>query len=196
MRRYASSEQRFDLGRHIYRVADLGVEQRLDTETITRGKQHAAALIPQREGKLAAQLPQATRTQIFIEMQRNFAVRSRGQTMTRGLQLLPNAIVIVELAVDHDAHALVFVCDWLVPSLEIDDAQTRMAHADLLVRSQPNLLPIRPSVVHGARTTEKRVFFHWPPSGKFRNKATHFSNLLGAGCVSKRCDHQLSPFIS
>src|SRR5687767_3857908 len=78
------------------------IEQRFNSETIARGKQSTAFFIPQHKGELASQPVQALHAQVLIKMQRNLAIRVCAQSVTGGLELALDRLVIIELAVDHD----------------------------------------------------------------------------------------------
>ena len=65
-RRDTRGKQRLHLRRDIKRVVVPGIEERLDAESIAGREQRWFGLIPDHEGKFAAQLMQALRPQFFV----------------------------------------------------------------------------------------------------------------------------------
>src|SRR5665213_2955671 len=78
-RGHAGGEQGLDLRCEIKRVAVPGIEQRLDAEPVPRSEDPSPVLVPQRQCKLTTQMLQTLRAEIFIQVQRNLAVRARAQ---------------------------------------------------------------------------------------------------------------------
>ena len=64
-------------------------------------------------------------------------------------QLALDALVVVELAVDDDVQAFVFVGDRLIAGCQVDNAQPRMPQRDAAVRRDPMPLAVRPAMVQG-----------------------------------------------
>ena len=64
---------------------------------------------------------------ILEEVQCDLAVRPRPERMALTLELTPDSLEIVELAVGHDAEPAILVDDGLIAGLEVDNAQPRMA---------------------------------------------------------------------
>ena len=68
----------------------------------------------------------------------------------RRLELRLYALVVVELAVRDDPHALILVGDGLVARREVDDAEARVAKRDAAARVDPNLLPVGAAMLERA----------------------------------------------
>src|SRR5262245_34209259 len=134
-----------------------GVEQRLDAEPIPRGEEHLVRLVPQENRELPAQLRQAGRTEVLVEVKGDLAVRAGAQPVARRLQLSLYPLVVVELAVDDDVQPAVFTLDRLVPRLEVDDGQARVPQTDPPVRSDPDLLSVRTAVDQAPRGALERA---------------------------------------
>src|SRR5580704_12212572 len=104
-----------------------GVEQGFDAIAVTHGDQFPRALVPQHKSILAAQVMHALGTEILEQMQGNLAVGAGAQMVAAALQISLDSFIIIKLAVRDDPHGLVFVGDWLVARVQIDDAQPRMS---------------------------------------------------------------------
>jgi hypothetical protein len=59
-----------------------GVEQWLDAKAVARREHQPVGFIPDDERELAAQAMQALRSQIFIEVQGDLAIRARAQPVS------------------------------------------------------------------------------------------------------------------
>ena len=128
--RHSGGKQRLHLRCEIECFFVQGVEQGLDAEAITRGKDGAVPFIPEHKGELAAQSVQALRAEIFVEMQGDLAVRARAQAMTGLLEFALDRFVAIEFAIDDDAGLSVLAGDRLISGREIDDAEPRVAKSD------------------------------------------------------------------
>src|SRR5262249_39052516 len=96
---------------------------------------------------------QALRTEIFVEMQHNFAIGTGPQVMPRTFEFTLNGFVAVELAINDDPGSLVLACDRLIAGLEIDDAEPRMAKSNPAVRADPMALPVGAAVIEALSGT-------------------------------------------
>src|SRR5262245_14000246 len=82
-RRHARHKQGLYLRREIERLAMEGIEQRFDAKAVAGGEDRPVDLVPNHERELATQPMQALRAEIFVEMQRDLAIRAGAQTMAR-----------------------------------------------------------------------------------------------------------------
>src|SRR6185312_10967655 len=64
-----------------------------------------------------------------------------------GLEVAPDALVVVELAVDDDVGAVVLGGDGLVAGDEVDDAEASMSEGDAPIRRDPVVLAVGTAVV-------------------------------------------------
>ena len=66
--------------------------------------------------------------EIFVEVHQHLGVARRGERMPASLETISQLAIVVDLSVQHDQHAAVFVGDRLPSAGQIDDAQA--AHPD------------------------------------------------------------------
>jgi hypothetical protein len=112
--RHARREECLRLRGEVQGVTPARVVEGLDPEAITRGEEQAVRLVPEHEGELAAQVSQAVRALLLVEMEDDLAVRARPQPMATIGERALVALVVVELAVHDDVERLVLVGDRLV----------------------------------------------------------------------------------
>src|SRR5204862_6178711 len=79
------------------------VEERLDPEAITRREERLVRLVPERERELTAQMMEALRAAILVQMQRDLAVRTRAQPVTTRIEHALDAPGIGELSTHDEA---------------------------------------------------------------------------------------------
>jgi hypothetical protein len=109
-------------------------EERLDTESVTRGEDCSVYGVPKHDGELAPQSVQAVSTQVLVKMKHDLAIRSGTKLVSRPFKFLLDRLVTVELAVDDDSKSFVLVRDWLISGRKINNAETRVPEAHLTVR--------------------------------------------------------------
>ena len=153
-------EQRLELGSEDESTSHVGVIQRLDPQAVSGQEQQAATLVPQREGEHAAELLHATRAVFLVEMGDRLGIGGRVEGVAAGLELRPQLLEVVDLAVEHDPDRAVLVPDGLPPGLEVDDPEA--AHAEADARAEVEAVLVRATMrdgrahgaqlVHGDRT--------------------------------------------
>ena len=119
------------------------VIERLDAEAIARGDELAIPRVPDREGELTTQRVDGACAPVFVEMERNLAVRPRPEVVTVALEVAANPLEVVELAVGDESQRARFVGDRLIAGLEVDDAQACVAEAGTPVGRDPDVLGVR-----------------------------------------------------
>ena len=142
----AGREQRLDLGGQVERTAVMRVVERLDAEAIPRREERVVEAVPEGEGELAAQLAQAGRAEVLIEVQSDLAIGAGAEAVASALEVLLYALEVVELAIDDDPQALVLAGDRLLAGGQVDDAESGMAEPDPPIAGDPRPLSIRPAV--------------------------------------------------
>ena len=147
--RHAEFFQRLHLRGDVARAVVEGVLERLDAEPITAGEKRAVVFVPDRERKLAPQLMEACRAEVFVEVQRNLAVRPGAERVAARLEFEADPLEVVELAVGRDVQPAVFIRDWLLAGGEVDDAQARVAQTRPAVPGDPRAFGVRPAVPEG-----------------------------------------------
>jgi hypothetical protein len=140
--RHAGGEQGLRLRREVQGVLVPGVKERLDAEAIPCREDRPAVLVPQHEGELAAEMVQALRAEVLVEMQGDLAVGPGAQVMPARFELALDRFIAVELAVHHDPRPAVFTGDRLVAGGQVDDAQPGVAEPDHAIRRHPVALPV------------------------------------------------------
>ena len=171
--RHSQSGERLHLRRDVAGAVHHRVVERLDPEPVAGGKQHAVALVPDRERELAAQVVQALRAEVLVQVQRDLAVRSSPEAMPLGLQAAADRLEVVELAVDDDVERLVFVGDRLIAGGQVDDAQPRVSEARTPVRGGPGCLVVRAPMNEAPRGGENAVRRDATPTGYRRDDTAH-----------------------
>ena len=120
--------------------------QRLDAEVIAREKEAPVLCIPDRKPEHAAQPPEQLRPPLLEAVDQNLGVRLRREDVALFKQLLPQALIIIDLAVEGEHERFVLVVDRLVAALaHINDAQTAEAHGDPL--AEVKAAAVRPRCV-------------------------------------------------
>src|ERR1700722_7035327 len=99
---------------------------------------------------------QALRSQVFVEVQRDLAIRARAQPMSPRLEITLNRLVFVEFSVGDDMRSVVFAPDRLISGGEIDDARPRVGEPDTVVSADPLSLSVGPAVIESFRCAFQR----------------------------------------
>jgi hypothetical protein len=99
------------------------VVERLDAEAVPGGEQRLTRVVPQGEGKLAAQLVETTRAEVLVQVEEDLAVRAGGEAVAALLELGADPREVVELAVHDRVHPAVLVGQGLVAGGKVDDAE-------------------------------------------------------------------------
>ena len=81
---------------------------------------------------------------LLVEVDEHLGVGVRGEPVARGLELLPELAVVVDLAVLDDVDRAVLVRDRLVAALEVDDRQPSRREAG--DRVEKDAATVRPAV--------------------------------------------------
>ncbi len=78
------------------------VVEGLDAEAIPGGEERVVGAVPEHEGELAAQVAQAGRAVVFVEVQGDLAVGAGAEAVAPAFEVALRALEVVELAVDDD----------------------------------------------------------------------------------------------
>jgi hypothetical protein len=84
---HAGRQQRLYLGGQVQRAAVGRVIEGLDAEAIPCGEERVVGAVPEGEGKLAAQLAQAGRAVVFIEVKGDLAVGAGAEAVAPALEV-------------------------------------------------------------------------------------------------------------
>ena len=99
-----------------------GIVKGLDPKTVSGRHKHLVALVPENERELTSQVFKAVGAEVFVQMQRYLAVGFRSKFVPALFQFVALAFKIIELAVDDDPYAVVFIRNGLIAGREIDNA--------------------------------------------------------------------------
>ena len=118
--------------------------QRFDADAVAGEKQRPGPGVPDREAEHAAQARDGGGSPLLVGVHDRFRVGGGIETVPGGFELAPELTVVVDLAVEDDPDGAVFVVNRLVPSRQIDDAQT--PHSQRHAVGRINSLIVRAAV--------------------------------------------------
>src|SRR5205085_5751551 len=118
------SQQNFRLRSKQQLIIEDAPVERLFTETVARYEELAAARIPEREREHSVKMLDHPCAVLFIKMRQNFRVRLAAKRVPARFQFFPKLAVVVNLAVENDAHLTVFIQGRLLARHQINDCQT------------------------------------------------------------------------
>jgi hypothetical protein len=104
-----SGEQGLDLGGKGQHPVEAGVAQGFDAEAVAGGEQPLFPFIREQEGELTTQVVHALGTVFFVQVQDHLAVRVGAEAVAARLELRPDPLEVVKLAVDDDVQLPVLV---------------------------------------------------------------------------------------
>ena len=110
-------------------VVQQRVVQRLDPHAVARHEQCLAIAVPQHEGEHAAEAVDAALTPLLPAMHDALGVALGVENVAGRLQFGNEFLVVVDLAVEHHHHRLVFIEQRLLAGGHVDDGQASMAEA-------------------------------------------------------------------
>src|SRR5215472_16199948 len=123
------------------------VEEWLDAEAVTRCEKRPLVLVPQHERELTTQFMQALSAEIFVEMQCDFAIRTRAQVVSRTFEPALSGFVVVELTIDDNVLAPILTRNGLFSGSKVDNAESSVTQSYQPVRGDPLPLPVRPAMI-------------------------------------------------
>src|SRR5216684_3123763 len=97
--------------------------QRLFAQAVARQKQRLPSLVVQGDGKHSSQPFHAIRPHLLIQVDDDLSVAVRIEAVTAGFQFSAKLRKVVNLAVENNPDALVFIVDGLPPAGEVNDAK-------------------------------------------------------------------------
>src|SRR5256885_1569556 len=181
-------ENRLNLGPKNQPAAGLRVIQRFNSEAVTRQQEPPLALIPHGESKHPAQVLNALLTEFLIKMDDYFGIARSCQNMSPGFQLSSQQLVIINFAVEDSHDGPVFVADWLLPSIQIDDAKPPHSHRKVSVQKRAGI--VRAPVVQDLEHVVQNLLVHRPLGFVFVNTANSAHGLVPGLSVGFACGHK------
>src|SRR5215469_7833054 len=112
-----------DLGCEQQPPADMGIMQGLFAQPVTSYQQFPPTLVIEGEGEHAAQLLDACRSQLLVEMDDDLGVASGRKAVAAGFKARTELRKVIDLAVKYNPYRAVFIENRLVPSRDINNAQ-------------------------------------------------------------------------
>ena len=134
----------FDLRCKQQAVFCLIIIERLDAPFIPCQEKAFFLRVPNGECIHAAQFFRQRAAPFLITMYQDFCICLCLEAMSFFLQFLPKCLEVINLAVKDNDDRFVFVIDWLVPCLQIDNRQAPMSQAAFIVHKKA--FPIRPAM--------------------------------------------------
>ena len=122
----------------------LIIIKRLDAPLISCQEKAFFYRIPDGKRIHAAQFFCQYATPFLVAVNQDFCICLCLETMSFFLQLLPKCLEVIDLAVKDNDDSFVFVIDWLVACLQIDNSQAPMSQAAFIVHKKA--FPIRPAM--------------------------------------------------
>src|SRR5438093_7727078 len=181
-------ENRLNLGPKNQPAAGLRVIQRFNSEAVTRQQEPPLALIPHGESKHPAQVLNALLTEFLIKMDDYFGIARSCKNMSPGFQLSYQQQVIINFAVEDSHDGPVFVADWLLPSIHIDDANLPHSHRKVSVQKRAGI--VRAPVVQDLEHVVQNLLVHRPLGFVFVNTANSAHGLVPGLSVGFACGHK------
>src|SRR4030095_14507905 len=107
--RHAELYERLHLGGEVDRAVMDRVVHRLDAEPVARSEQRTVTFVPDGERELTSQRVEGACAVLFEQMQCDLAVRSGSEHVALPLELRPNPLEVVELAIHDNSQPAVLV---------------------------------------------------------------------------------------
>jgi hypothetical protein len=142
-------QQGFDFRAEHQPIALLGDVQRLDADAIARQQQPPADAVPQRKREHAAQVVDAVRPVLLIQVQDGLAVGARAVGVAARFQARPVLGMVIDLSVEDEPQAAILVAHRLIARDEVDDAQPSEPEAQPSVWRDGVTVGIGPAVRDG-----------------------------------------------
>jgi hypothetical protein len=133
-RRYPGGKERFRFRAEKEGALVLGEEQGLDPEPVAGGEKRLVHRIPEHQRELPAELVEALRPHVLVEMQRDLAVAPGAEPVPVVLEPTLDCFEPVELSVDDQVDVAVLAGDRLLPAHEVNDAEPRVTQAHVAFR--------------------------------------------------------------
>src|SRR5262249_2198616 len=130
-------EQGFQLRAEGEPLPILEVVQRLLPDAVPGEQQASLADVPQGEGEHATQVGDAGVTPLLPPMNNDLGVRGGPEVVTALLELGPERVKVVDLSVEDDHLAAIFIEDRLITRGQIDDAETSMPKGRSVTPEEP-----------------------------------------------------------
>ena len=111
-------------------------------------------------------------------MDDGLGIALRAITVAAGFEIRAQLLVVVDFAVVNNPEVLVLVRDWLVPCLDVDNAQSAHGQSNVALHKEPVIIR---TTVHDLRIhIRQRVAFHVPDPTETKDSANsaHLAKIL------------------
>ena len=122
----------------------MSVIERLDAQAVACDEEFAPALVPDGEGEHPAQVFDARRAILFVEMNNRFGVAMRAIDVTACFEFRAVIRVVVDFAVVGDVERRVFISHRLMSGSHINDAQAAVSKSHISINVETRI--IRPAM--------------------------------------------------
>src|SRR2546430_3432716 len=115
---------------------------------------------------------------LFVEMDNGLGIALRAITVAAGFEIRAQLLVVVDFTVVNNPEVLVLVRDWLVPCLDVNNAQSAHSQSNVALHKEPVVIR---TTVHDLRIhMRQRVAFHVPARTETKNSANsaHLAKFL------------------
>ena len=130
-------EEALELGGEDEEVPGDRVVQRLDPQTVAHQDRAAAVAIPEDDAEHPAELLGERRAEALVEVRKDLGIATTVEAVTAVAEVPPDALVVEQLTVLCGPDRAVLVGERLVPSLDVDDAQTPHPDCDPGLEDRP-----------------------------------------------------------
>ena len=145
----AARQHRFQLGGEDEEIADDGEVERFDAETVACDQRAAALAVPDGDAELPPQPARKRVLDLLVEVGEDLGVAAATEAVAAPAQVVPNGVVVVQLAVLDRPDRFVLVSERLMTVGDVDDAQTADAERDAGSREEAAV--VRAAVGHHVR---------------------------------------------
>ncbi len=126
------------------------------------------ALVPDREGKHAAQVFRTVSAVLIVSVNDRFGVAVGVEGVTEFFEFLAQFEIVVDLAVENDPGGAILVVDGLLPAFQVDDGEAAHGEADRAV--DVKTVVVRPAMADRLVHAGQQRFVNGLPS--FRTNPT------------------------
>src|SRR5215213_1162155 len=117
------------------------------------------SLVPDGEGKHAAQVFRAVSAELIVGVNDGFGVAVGVESVAQLFEFLAQLEVVVDLAVEDDPRATIRVVNWLLAALEVDDCEATHREAGRAVDVKAVL--IGTAVTDGVVHPRQQLLVNW-----------------------------------
>src|SRR5215472_11958752 len=131
--RYGKGQDCFNFRSKQKNAAIPAVIEGLDAKSIAGGEQNPLSPVPDHECEHAVEMGDALATIFLIGMHDRLSVTAGAISMSLGFKLGAQPGVVIDFPIEHNRDVLGFVGQWLMPGLNVDDAQAAHRESDVSV---------------------------------------------------------------